>query len=107
MKKNKAVFRNPQKPGDLLQEKSILGGNYMKNKHPYRLTDTGIRIPRHKIKWMAPPKGNKSKPLDSPIPASKDFKHLFNSNFDALVHFSESDDLINDEEWKESDQDES
>lgn len=33
----------------------------MKNKRPYRLTETGIRISKHKIKWMKSPKDNQHK----------------------------------------------
>lgn len=80
----------------------------MKSKRPYRLTETGIRIPTRKIKWMSSPKSTKSKSsdidLEISISAPKNFKHLLNSNFDALVQgmaASESDDIITCENWRE------
>lgn len=86
----------------------------MKNKRPYRLTETGIRIPTYKIKWMSSPKSTKPKSSDidlkASIPAPKNFKHLLNSNFDALVQgmdASESDDILTGENWREGNQNDS
>lgn len=85
----------------------------MKNYRPYRLTKTGIRIPTRKVKWMASPKGSKSKAqdkcLDIAAPAEKDFKRLFTNNLNALIQGNssfDSDGIITDEDWKESNQDE-
>lgn len=77
----------------------------MKNHRSYRLTETGIRIPVHKVKWMASPKGNRSKDLDIVAPAKKNFNHLFANNLAALMQStsSESDDICPDENWEESD----
>ena len=78
---------------------------YIKKAFPYRETETGVRIPVHKIKWMSSPESNKSKTKtkgknkdsDFMFPISQNYSDLVASNFNAFMQYSnavEADDLL-------------
>ena len=68
----------------------------MKKALPYRETETGIRIPEHKIKWMPPQKSSKSKAksngknkdLDFAFAVPKIYSDLAASNFNMFMQHS-------------------
>ena len=63
----------------------------MKNRS-YRLTDTGIRIPVRKIKWVSPHQDDPSAELDLPSPRNSKLSPLFIQNFNVLFQTQASSD---------------
>ena len=57
----------------------------------YRVTKTGIRIPKKKIRWMAPIKEEAPDTLNLPAPADKEFADLWTNFFLGVGRSAESD----------------
>lgn len=76
----------------------------MKKHRPCRLMDTGIRIPQHRIKRMAPLQEDVSRSLDILPSTSKKFANLFINNFNLFTQCEdsvESDEVIDVLDWEE------
>lgn len=54
-------------------------------KQLYRITKSGIRIPKEKIKWMPPLEGKSSDVPKLPTLSDKEFADLFTRNFNSLL----------------------
>lgn len=66
----------------------------MKNRS-YRLTDTGIRIPLRKIKWISPHQDNSSVELELLSPRGVKLPFLFVQNINVLLQAQTPSDSAN------------
>ena len=89
----------------------------MERNPPCRKTETGVRIPKSKIKWMSSPEGSKPKRKskgknrnsDVMFSTSKNYNDLVASNFNAFIQCSNTieADAPFAESWEESNPEES
>lgn len=59
---------------------------------PYRVTKSGIRIPKRKIKWMKPSDDEMFDEPELPAPADRTFADLYNRNMAFFLQSSQSSD---------------